>query len=147
MAPSVLLDWNLLLQAIDLYGGPWQRPAVALLVLAFSSWRARHALTHRMLWPLLGGLSRLLRLERSRIDGILRDPATLVPIAASIYFAARILQLAQAPERPIPSRALQDHQDPGSEAPHRVGRALPRQGRAPSLLRGLRAGLRARVPP
>ena len=94
MDPSVLLDWNILLQVIDLDGGPWQRPVVALLVLAFFL-AARRVLTHWMLWPLLGGLSRLLHLERSRIDGILRDPATLVPIAAGIYFAARILQFDQ----------------------------------------------------
>ena len=91
---SALLDWNFLLQVIDLDGGPWQRPAVAFLVLVFFL-VLRRLLTHWMLWPLLGGLSRLLRLERSRIDGILRDPATLVPIAAGIYFAARILQFDQ----------------------------------------------------
>ena len=96
MDPSVLLDWNFLLQAIDLDGSPWQRPAVAFLVLVFFL-VLRRALTHWMLWLLLGGLSRLLRLERSRIDGILRDPATLVPIAAGIYFAARILQSGVEP--------------------------------------------------
>ena len=121
---SALLDWNFLLRVIDLDGGPWQRPAFAFVVLVFFL-VLRRLLTHWMLWPLLGGLSRLLRLERSRIDGILRDPATLMPIAAGINFAARILQLAQASERPIPARALQDHRDPGSEALHRVGRAAP----------------------
>ncbi len=93
MDPLALLEWgwNGLLQAVDLDGGIWQRPVVAIFVLAFFL-LARRLLTHWLLWPLLGGLSRLLRLEQERIDGILRDPATLAPVAAGIYFFARILQ-------------------------------------------------------
>ena len=86
--------WRGFAELLDLDGGPWQRPVVALLLLAFFL-VARRTLTHWMLWPLLGGLSRLLRLEREQIDGILRDPATLVPVAAGIFFAAQIVQFEE----------------------------------------------------
>ena len=77
------------LQALD---GPWQRGVLALMVLAVFV-LARRLLTRWMLWPMLGGLSRLLRAERAQIDKVLRDPATLVPIAAGIFLSARVLQV------------------------------------------------------
>ena len=87
------LDWGWqgLQQAVDLDHGPWQRPVLALLLLAVFL-LGRRLLTHWLLWPLLGGLSRLLRVERARLDGVLRDPATLVPVVAGIYLAAHVFQ-------------------------------------------------------
>ncbi len=85
-------DWAGLTAAANLDGGPWQRPAVALLVLA-ACLSLRRLLTRIALWPLLGGLSRLMRVERGQVESVLRDPASLAPVAAGIYLAARVLKV------------------------------------------------------
>lgn len=84
--------WNAVRETAGLDVGLWQRPALALAILA-AFVLIRRPLARLFVWFIRSGASRLFGGQPERIDRVLLSPATLIPLAAGLFVAARVLQL------------------------------------------------------